>query len=54
MFHVIANALSIVQHEIRIKNGIIKHVKGNVKIIVIAGKIIVGILADILVRIASI
>ena len=50
MFHVTAN--SIVQHVIRIKNGIIKHVNVNVKIG--AKKIIVGILAHVFVRIVSI
>ena len=38
----------------QIKNGIIKHVNVNVKIIVSAEKIIVGILAHLFVRIASI
>ena len=33
-FHVIVNASSIEQHVIQIKNGIIKHVNVNVKIIV--------------------
>ena len=32
-FHRIANAISIVQHEIKMKHGIIKHVTVNVKII---------------------
>ena len=50
----IVNANSIVQHVIQIKNGIIKHVNVNVKIIVHAKKIIVGILAHVFVRIASI
>ena len=54
MFHVIANANSIVRNVIQIKNGIIKHVNVNVKITVIAEKIAVGILANVLVRIASI
>ena len=54
IFHVTANANSIVQHVIQIKNGIIKHVNVNVKIIVRAKKIIVGILAHVFVRIASI
>ena len=42
------------KHEIQIKNGIIKHVNVNIKIIISAKKIIVGILARALVRIASI
>ena len=46
----IVNANSIVQHVIQIKNGIIKHVNVNVKIIVSAKEIIVGILAHVLVR----
>ena len=50
-FHVIVNANSIVQHVIQIKNGIIKHVNVNVRIIISEKKIIVGIL---FVRIASI
>ena len=39
IFRVILNANSIVQHVIQIKNGIIKHVNGNVKIIISARKI---------------
>ena len=39
---------------IQIKIGIIKHVNENVKIIISAKKIIVGILAQVFVRIASI
>ena len=54
IFHVIVNANSIVQHVIQIKNEIIKHVNVNIKIIVPAKKIIVGILADVVVRIVSI
>ena len=50
----IVNANSIVQYVIHIKNGIIKHVNVNVKIDVSAQKIIVGILAHVFVRIASI
>ena len=45
----IVNAYSIVQHVIQNKNGIIKHVNVNVKIIVSAKKIIGGILAHIFV-----
>ena len=49
----ILNANSIVQFVIEIKKGIIKHVNVNVKIIVRAKKIIVGILAHVFVRIVS-
>ena len=52
IFHVIANANSIVQHVIQIKNGIKKHVNVNVKIIVSAKKNVAGILAHVFVRIA--
>ena len=38
IFHVIVNANSIVQHVIQIKNGIIKHVNVNIKIIISAKK----------------
>ena len=51
---VIANANSIVEHVIQIKNGIMKHVNVGVKIIVSTKKIIVGILPHVFVRIASI
>ena len=50
----ILNANSIVQHVIQSKNGVIKHVNGNVKIIISAKKIIVIILVHVFVRIASI
>ena len=50
----IVNANSIVQHVIQIKNEIIKHVNVNVKVIIIAKKIIPRILAHVFVRIASI
>ena len=50
----IENANSIVQYVIQIKNGIIKHVNVNVKIIVSAKKIIAGIVAYVFVRIVSI
>ena len=50
----IVNANSIVQYVIQIKNEIIKHVNVNIKIIVGAKKIIVGILAHVFVRIVSI
>ena len=48
------NANSIVQYVIQIKNGIIKLVNMNVKIIVHAKKVLVGIVARVFVRIASI
>ena len=54
IFHPIVNANSIVQHVIQIKNGIVKHVNGNVKIIISVKNIIVGILAHVFVRIVSI
>ena len=54
IFHVIVNANSIVRHIIKIKNGIIKYVNVNVKIIISAKKIIVEILAQVFVRIVSI
>ena len=50
----IVNANSIVQYVIQIKNGIIKHVNMNVKVIVSAKKIIVGILGQVFVRLVSI
>ena len=39
IFHVILNANSIAQYVIQIKNGIIKHINVNVKIIVVAKKL---------------
>ena len=54
IFHAIVNASSIVRHVIQIKNGIIKHVNVNVKIIEGVKKIIVGVLAYVFVRIAII
>ena len=50
----IVTANSIVQDVIQIKNGTIKHVNGNVKIIVRAKKIIVRILALVFVKILSV
>ena len=50
----IVNANSIVKHVIQIKNGIIKHVNMNVKIIVSSKKVIDGIPAPVFVRIVSI
>ena len=54
IFHVIVNAISIVQHVTQIKNGIAKLVNVNVKTIISAKKIIAGILAHAFVRIARI
>ena len=54
IFLVISNVNSIVQHVIQIKNGIIRHVIVNAKIILNVKKIIVEILAHVFVRIASI
>ena len=53
IYQVIVNANSIVQDVIEIKNGITKHANVNAKIIVLAKKIIVGILAHVFVRIVS-
>ena len=50
----IVNANSLVQHVIQIKNGIIKHVNANVKIIVSAKKVIVRSMAHVFVRIVNI
>ena len=47
------NANSIVQYVIQIKNGTIKHVNVNIKIIVHAKKIIVGIHVHVIVRTVS-
>ena len=52
--HGILNANSIAHPVIRIKNGIIKHVNENVKIIISTKKVIVEILAHVFVRMASI
>ena len=54
IFYVIVNANSTVQHVIQIKNKIMKHVNVSVKIIIHAKKIIVGILAHVFVKKASI
>ena len=54
IFDVAVNANSLVQHLIRIKNGIIKHVNMNLKIIVSVKKIMVVILAHVFVRIVNI
>ena len=53
-FYVIANAYSIVQLEIQIKNGIMKHVDVSVKFIVHVKKIIVAIIDHVFVRTVSI
>ena len=50
----IVNANSIVQNVIQIKNEIRKHGNKNVKIIISAKKVIVGLLAHVFVRIANI
>ena len=44
----------IVQYVIQIKNGIIKHVNKNVKVIVSAKRIMVEILVHVFVRMVSI
>ena len=54
IFYVIANANSIVQLAIQIKNGIMKHVNVSVKIVVHVKKITVGILAHVFVRMISV
>ena len=48
IFHMIVNANSIVQLAVQIKNGRIKHANVNVKIIISANKITVGILVHVL------
>ena len=52
--HVIANANSIVQHVIQIKNVLIKHVNMSKKIIERIKKIIIRILVHVFVRMESI
>ena len=54
IFHVIVNANSLVQYVIQIKNGIIKHVNVNVKIIACAKKTIAGILEYVFVKTVNI
>ena len=49
--YVLLDANSIVPYVIQIKNGIMKHVRVHVKIIVSAKEIIVGILEHAFVRI---
>ena len=51
MFHATVNAISMIQHIIQNKNEIIKLVNVNVKIIISAKKIKVGILAHVFVKI---
>ena len=48
------NTNSIVQHVVQNKNRIIKHINVNVKNIISAKEIIVGILTNVFTRIASI
>ena len=54
IFHVIVNVNSQVQHVIQIKTGITKRVNVKVKITISEKNIIVEMLADVFVRIASI
>ena len=46
----IVNANLIVQHVIQIKNVILRHINASVKIIISAKKIVVGILANVFVK----
>ena len=48
------SANSIVQHVIKTKNGITKHVNVSIKIMISAKETVAGILAHVSVRIASI
>ena len=50
----VANSSSIVQHVTQIKNGIIKHVNVNVKVIASAKRFIAEILGHVSVRMVSI
>ena len=54
IFNLMVSVNSIIKNVIQIKNRIMKDVNVSVKIIVHAKKIIVGILANIFVRIAII
>ena len=54
IFLVIAEANSLVQHVIKIKNRITKHVNVSIKFFVSARKVIVGILAHVFVRMINI
>ena len=51
IFHMLANVNSIAEYVIQIKNRVIKQVNVDVKVIVSAGKVIVGILAHVFGRI---
>ena len=53
-FHAIVNPNSIVQHAIQINNGIMINVNVSVKTIKHAKKIMIGILANVFVKIANI
>ena len=46
--------MQIVKHVIQIKNGIIKHVNVNLKLIISVKKILIAIIARVFVRILSI
>ena len=50
IFYAIVIANVIVQHVIQINNGILEHVNASVKIIIGAKKIVVGILANVFVK----
>ena len=50
----IVNENLIEQHVIQNKNGITKHVNGNVKIVIIVKKMISGTLAHVFLRTVSI
>ena len=54
IFHAIENANSIVQYAIQIKNETMMNVNVSVKIIVLAKKILAGILAHVLEKIVGI
>ena len=54
MFHAVVNANSIMQHVIRIKNGIIKYVYVSVKTIISAKNIIVRILTNVFVKMTNV
>ena len=51
IFHMLANVNSIAEYVIQIKNRVIKQVNVDVKVIVSAEKVIVGILAHVFGRI---
>ena len=54
MFRAIVNGSLMLKHVIQIKNGIMEHVYGSVKIIVNAKKITIEILAHAFVKMVSI